>query len=117
MKYVVEDKYEFVPEAGGNKDDESPTTFVCRYLTPSERDKAMPLEAVNRNGNAELRVIKNNDQLARYSVIEVLNCEVNGKQITDIKEYLKIRHPVIDAQLKELVDEILRRNVYEDLGN
>lgn len=114
MDLGIEKEWEFVPETGVNKDDAHPPTFVLKYLTPSQLNKAISYTPEVRNGQEVFVVVYNNDLLFLYGVKEIRNVSLNGKEISKPSDFLKIENPLADKWYKEVCGEVSEKNIVSE---
>ena len=112
MRLTIEKEYEFIPEAYGNKEDSTPVVFRCRALTETQRDKCFETEFVDGVSHFYTR----QERLFRFAVVGIDNLDVNGKAITNAKEFMTDA-PSLSQMFDEVVSEIIVRTTRPDLKN
>ena len=113
MKVDLADKYEYIPEWGGNKEDEKPIVFHCRYLTTPERQKCI----IERFIDGQLEVMQDDDMIMRYAVEYIENLEDgdSGQKITKGDQLSKVRK--LASLVREVASDAVIRNLRPDLKN
>lgn len=102
MEITVSKEFDYTPEWNGNKDDENPIVFHCRYLTNSELDRC---RQIGSKITFDIRLY------ADLSIKSIDNLTVNGKPVCTAKDFLKTTG--LGGLFAELGGELLERNSKE----
>lgn len=116
MKIIIDDKYEFVPEWNGNREDENPIKFYCRYLTVPERARVIQKNIEVGGESAAVLVNYKEKEIFDLSVIRIENLEVNGKKIATATDF-HLSSSGLGGLFDECVQEFIQRNVRRELKN
>ena len=113
MKVDLNEKYEYIPEWNGNREDPSPIVFHCKYLTTGERQKCI----VEKFVQAELVVEQDDVAIMRYAVdyIENLEDEDSGQKISKGDQIVGVRK--LASLVREVANDAVLRNMRPDLKN
>lgn len=115
MKVSFDDKYDFVPNWNGNKEDASPIIFHCRYLSTTERARCLEREVLVDGEKTVVKVGYKDKELFTLSIESIENFEANGKKMLTAADVLASER--LGTLFDECVNEFVARNARKDLKN